>query len=105
MKEFSHFFYEYFSKLGMSDIGAKYLNMVILVLATLLIIFIIDVIIRRILLNLFTKFSEKTKTHFDDYVVKNKVPMNVAHIIPLLIALEFVPFAFVDFPYFENVVE
>lgn len=89
----------------MSDLGAKYLNMAVLVLATLLIIFITDLIIRRILLNLFTKFSEKTKTHFDDYVVKNKVPRNVAHIIPLLIALEFVPFAFVDFPYFENVVE
>ncbi|WKK64627.1 mechanosensitive ion channel family protein [Lutimonas zeaxanthinifaciens] len=105
MKEFSHFFYNYFIKLGMSDLGAKYLNMAVLVLATLLIIFITDLIIRRILLNLFTKFSEKTKTHFDDYVVKNKVPRNVAHIIPLLIALEFVPFAFVDFPYFENVVE
>ncbi|MCA0931908.1 mechanosensitive ion channel family protein [Lutimonas saemankumensis] len=105
MKEFSHFFYDYFVKLGMTDLGAKYLNMAILVLATLLIIFVIDIIIRRILLNLFTKFSEKTKTHFDDYVVKNKVPRNVAHIIPLLIALEFVPFAFVDFPYFENIVE
>ena len=89
----------------MSDISAKYLNMAILVLATLLIILIIDVIIRRILLNLFTKFSEKTKTRFDDYVVKNKVPRNVAHIIPLLIALEFAPFVFVDFPYFENIVE
>lgn len=89
----------------MPDTGAKYLNMAILALATLLIIFIIDIIIRRILLNLFTRFSEKTKTHFDDYVVENKVPRNVAHIIPLLIALEFAPFIFVDFPYFENIAE
>ncbi|UCE94300.1 MAG: mechanosensitive ion channel, partial [Flavobacteriaceae bacterium] len=105
MKEFSHFFYDYFIKIGMPDTGAKYLNMAILALATLLIIFIIDIIIRRILLNLFTRFSEKTKTHFDDYVVENKVPRNVAHIIPLLIALEFAPFIFVDFPYFENIAE
>lgn len=105
MSKLSHFFYEYFLKLGLSEISSKYMNMIVLLLFTLVIIVIIDLVIRKFLLNLFTKFSERTKTHFDDYVVKNKVPRNVAHIIPLLIALEFVPFVFVDFNYMENLVE
>lgn len=105
MSKLSHFFYDYFLKLGLSDVSSRYLNMIILLIFTLMIIVIIDLVIRKFLLNLFAKFSEKTKTHFDDYVVKNKVPRNVAHIIPLLIALEFVPVVFVGFDYMENLVE
>jgi len=105
MSEFSHFFYQYFLKLGLTDLTAKYLNMAVLLLIMLIVIIIVDLVIRKVLLNLFTKLSEKTKTHFDDYVVQNKVPRNVAHIIPLLVALEFTPFVFVDFEYLENMVE
>ncbi len=84
---------------------AKYLNMVVLLLIMLVVLILIDVVIRKFLLNLFTRFSQKTKTHFDDYVVQNKVPRNVAHIIPLLIALELVPMVFIDFDYLENLAE
>lgn len=104
MNGLSHVFYEYFLRVGLSEVAAKYLNMAALLLIMLVVIIIVDLLIRRFLLNLFTKFSEKTKTHFDDYVVQNKVPRNVAHIIPLLIALEFAPIALVDFPYFQNIV-
>ena len=105
MNEFSHFFYQYFLELGLTEISAKYLNMTALLFIMLIVIVIVDIVIRKFLLNLFTRLSEKTKTHFDDYVVKNKVPRNVAHIIPLLIALEFTPIALVDFEYLENLVE
>ena len=105
MNEFSHYFYQYFLELGLTEVSAKYLNMTVLLLIMVIVILIIDVVIRKFLLNLFTRLSEKTKTHFDDYVVKNKVPRNVAHIIPMLIALEFVPIALVDFDYLENLVE
>lgn len=101
MNNLSHFFYQYFIDLGLSDLASKYLNLTILLIAMLLIILITDFVIRKFLLNLFIKFSEKTKTHFDDYVVNNKVPRNVAHIIPLLIALELSPIVFVDFEYLE----
>lgn len=104
MESLSHFFYEYFLRLGTSEVTAKYLNMVALLVIMLIVIVIVDLLIRKFLLNLFTKFSEKTKTHFDDYVVQNKVPRNVAHIIPLLIALEFAPIALVDFSYLQNLV-
>ena len=105
MDQISHFFYQYFLKIGLTDQSAKYLNLAALLLIMLVIIIVADLVIRKFLLNLFTRFSEKTKTHFDDYVVKNKVPRNVAHIIPLLIALELVPIVFVDFDYLENLVE
>ncbi|MEL4454726.1 mechanosensitive ion channel family protein [Lutimonas vermicola] len=104
MTDISHFFYRYFLQLGVSEAGAKYLNMAALLLVMLIVIVIADLLIRKFLLNLFTRFSEKTKTRFDDFLVINKVPRNVAHIIPLLIALEFTPIALADFDYLENII-
>ncbi len=104
MNDLSHYFYQYFINLGLTDMTSKYLNLAILLIGMLLIILITDFVIRKFLLNLFVKFAEKTKTHFDDYVVNNKVPRNVAHIIPLLLALELTPIVFVDFDLIEDVV-
>ena len=104
MNDLSHYFYQYFINLGLTESTSKYLNLTILLIGMLVIILVSDFVIRKFLLNLFIKFSEKTKTHFDDYVVSNSVPRNVAHIIPLLIALELVPIVFVDFDVVENIV-
>jgi len=76
-----------------------------LLLAVLILVFLVDFIIRKILLNLFNKFAEKSKTNFDDILVKNKVPRNIAHIVPLIVALELVPSVFIDFQAFDNIVE
>ena len=38
-------------------------------------------------------------------MVSNKAPRNIAHIIPLFIALELIPIVFVDFDYFESLVK
>ncbi|MGK0449216.1 MAG: miniconductance mechanosensitive channel, partial [Polaribacter sp.] len=53
---------------------------------------------------LFTQFAAKTKTNFDNLLVKNKAPRNIAQIIPLIIALELSPLVFNDFSFFENIV-
>ncbi|MEL0456349.1 mechanosensitive ion channel domain-containing protein [Flavobacteriaceae bacterium SZ-1-7] len=97
--------YDYLLSLGLSENMAQYLKTAILLVGLLLIIFIIDFIIRRILIVAFTQFAQRSKTNFDDILVANKTPRNVAHIIPFLIALEFVPNVFSDFPDFENFVE
>ena len=43
--------------------------------------------------------------NFDDILVTNKLPRNVAHIIPLLLLIEFVPQVFSDFPVVEDIIE
>lgn len=105
MDNLKHLFYEYLITAGISETLAKYLNMVALLIALLIIIFIIDFIVRKILLTVFTNFASKTKSNFDDILVSNKVPRNIAHIIPLLIALKFIPIVFSDFDYTEKIVE
>ncbi|TJY33396.1 mechanosensitive ion channel family protein [Pontimicrobium aquaticum] len=105
MDYFKHLLYDYFISLGMSSTTASYLNMLALFIGLLILVFIIDFIVRRILLTMFSKLAEKSKSNFDDIMVKNKVFRNVAHIIPLIVAIEYVPMVFLDFPYWENIIE
>lgn len=105
MDYFRHLLYDYFISLGVSSSTASYLNMIALLIGLLILVFIIDFIVRRILLTMFSRLAEKSKSNFDDIMVKNKVFRNVAHIIPLIVAVEYVPMVFSDFPYWENIIE
>lgn len=101
MNAVKHFIYDYFIRLGVSDDLAKYLNMLALATTLFILIFCIDFIIRKVLIGVFSQFASRSKTNFDDFLVINKVPRNIAHIIPLLIALEFNAIVFIDFQNFE----
>ncbi len=103
--DFHHVLYDYLISVGMTDTSSKYLNMLALLIALLIICFLIDFLIRKILVSTFNRFASRSKSNFDDILVKNKVPRNIAHIIPLLIAIEFIPTVFFDFQYIENIIE
>ncbi|WP_343329837.1 mechanosensitive ion channel family protein [Polaribacter staleyi] len=100
-----HLLYDYLVTEGFSTTWAAYINMFTLLIGVLIITFIIDFVIKKILVQLFTQFAIKSKTNFDDLLVKNKVPRNIAHIIPLIFALEFTPLVFIDFQYIENIIQ
>lgn len=105
MNGLSHFIYDHLISLGMPEVTAKYLNMIGLLILLFLVLVITDLVIRKFILNFFVQFSKKTKTNFDNYLVSNKVPRNVAHIIPLIIALNYLPLVFIDFPNTESFLE
>jgi len=100
-----HAIYDYLVQQGMLESAAVYVNALALALALLLVAVLIDLIVKKIIIELFIRFTASTQTNFDDLLVTNKVPNNVAHIIPLLVVLEFLPQVFVDFPYFERLFE
>jgi len=100
-----HVILNFLTDKGFSEHVAQYLNMLILLIGLLIIIIIVDLIIKKTLIVGFSKFAERSKTNFDDLLIANKVPRNIAHIIPLLIAIKFVPNVFSDFYNFENIIE
>lgn len=105
MKENIHFIYSYLVEIGIAETTARYLNMIALLIGALIIIFFIDYVVRRILRSVSARIAKRSKTNFDDILISNKLPRNVAHIIPLILALEFVPTIFKDFPYLENIIK
>ena len=100
-----HIFYDYLIDLGLSESTAGYLNAAALLIGLLIVALILDLIIKRIIIGVFAQFAGKTRTNFDDLLIQNNVPRNVAHIVPLLLVLEFIPQVLVDFPYVENLIE
>ena len=105
MEKYTHILFDHLSALGWQESGAKFLNMLAMLLVLLVFLAIVDTLIRRVILNQFAKIADKTQTQFDDFLVANKVPRNIAHIIPLLIALALSPFIFIDYPEYEIVIE
>ena len=105
MLSIRHYIYDLLIEQGVSENTAQYLNMLALLLGLLIIAFIVDYITKRILWKFSASIANRTKTNFDNILISNKLPRNVAHIIPLIILIEFVPDVFSDFTYFENIVE
>jgi miniconductance mechanosensitive channel len=69
-----------------------------------IIIFVSDFIARKLLLQAFTKFAERTTTNFDDLLVSHKAPRNIAHLVPLYITIQLFPTVFYDYPQFESAI-
>ncbi|WP_111682608.1 mechanosensitive ion channel family protein [Winogradskyella tangerina] len=105
MHNLRHTIYDWLIENGIAADTAKYLNMIILLVGLLLIAFIVDYVTKRLLWKFSSSLAKRTKTNFDDILIKNKLPRNIAHIIPLMLLIEFVPDVFSDFPYIENIIE
>ena len=68
----------------------------VLFIGLILIIILVDYVIRKTLLATFSRIAAKSKTDFDDILVINNVPRNIAHFVPFIIAYKFIPSLFFD---------
>lgn len=93
------------SKTGMSPSIADWTSIILLVFAVLLLIFLLDFIIRTIIRVVFTKIANRSKTTFDDIMIAHKVPRNIAHIFPLIIAYKSIPNIFFEHPQWQFFLE
>lgn len=103
MSKFAHFFYDYFISIGSSSAFSKYMNLLILLVIVAGVILTIDYIIKIIIRRISARIATGTKTQFDDILINNKLPRNVAHVPAIILFHYWVPFIFVDFPKTENI--
>lgn len=82
---------EFLISSGIKASIADWFSVLTLLFFTLSIIFLLDFIIRRIIRVVFVKIANRSKTNFDDIMVNHKVPRNIAHIFPLIIAYKTIP--------------
>ncbi|MCX2719615.1 mechanosensitive ion channel family protein [Lentiprolixibacter aurantiacus] len=101
--ESNHGLYDYFVGLGIPDTTAAYLNFGTLFMAMLLIAFLVDFVLWRILRVVSTRMARSTRTNFDDILITNRVPRKLAHIVPLLLIYELLPWVFTDFEYAQTI--
>ena len=94
--------YEYLVAKGWKPETAIYLNLIVGVLVIAILAFIADYIVRRFLISVAHRVAPKTKNNFDDFLIKNKLPQNLAHLVPALLIEQSISLLFIDFPNFEQ---
>lgn len=83
---------------GVPDYWASVINTLLLLVAVLMVLIILDVIIRKVVVQGFKAFSNKSKTTFDDFLAASNFPRYIAHTIPLAILWSVIPVIFRDYP-------
>src|SRR5690606_11966391 len=59
---------------------------------------IVYYVLRRFLVNALAIFAKRSKTQFDDHLVRNRAMAQLARLVPLLISIQFIPVVFSAFP-------
>ncbi|MGB2760424.1 MAG: mechanosensitive ion channel domain-containing protein [Maribacter stanieri] len=97
--DFHRILYNYLVEAGLTETSASYLNLTILLVIALVLAWFLDLIIWKVLRSVSLRLARKSKTNFDNFLVANRVPRYLAHILPLSILVELVPFGFIGFEY------
>jgi miniconductance mechanosensitive channel len=97
MKELSQILNQYLMEIGMTDENTLILYVLILSLISLIGLYVIDFICKKIIRVVFIKFAKKSKSRFDDILITNRTPRYIAHLIPFSISLFIIPFIFNEF--------
>jgi miniconductance mechanosensitive channel len=97
--KYINFIKDYLINNGVADFWAKIINLVIVLSLLIIIAYVLDRVLRRIIIKVFDIFSVKTTTTFDDFLAQSKFSRYIAHIIPLLFLKAFVPIVLKGFPF------
>lgn len=84
--------------LGMSDDLAIFLKISIFIIVTLLLSYLSNVIVKKIIISVVTTIIKKSKTKFDDIFLHRKVFNRLSHLAPALIIFFLTPLIFQDSP-------
>lgn len=92
------FFQDYFIERGMSESMAHFLTMLGSLAVVVLLVIAIKYVTKKIVIRGFEAFSHKTKTTFDDFLVKSNFPRWVSNILPLVVVYLTFPVIFEEYP-------
>ena len=82
---------ELFNRLGINPTITDYLEAITYVLIIGLIALIFWMIAKRLFRLIFSNISKRTKSKFDDFLIKNKIPETLALFPPLLLLMGLLP--------------
>ena len=83
--QYLHHFMKYLKQLGVTGIYVEMLSVFLNGFIFLILLTLLDRLLKRIIIEGFKIFSNKTKTSFDDFLVLTNFPRYIAHIVPLLL--------------------
>ena len=89
---------EFLSNLGISDQFIKYINLIFLIAIVVVLVYILQVVTRRILTAVLERTSKVKRLSFLQYALNRKLPHYIAMIVPFSLIKGSIPTIFFDFP-------
>ena len=89
---------EFLSNLGISDQFIKYINLIFLIAVVVVLVYILQVLTRRILTAVLERTSKVKRLSFLQYALNRKLPHYIAMIVPFSLIKGSIPTIFFDFP-------
>lgn len=105
MGDIFHWLEELMLRNGVQTQWASYINLMVNLLILMVLAKSMHYFSRRIIISFFVTWARKSKNHFDDYLVRNKVPRLLAHLVPLSVVVPFLPDILSDFPVLANTID
>ena len=84
---------------GVNPTLALYLNLLLNFLVLGIILWGINYVVKTFVIEAFKSFSHRTKTTFDDFLIKTNFPKYIGQILPVIIVYFAVPYILEDFPF------
>ncbi len=84
--------------IGISEEISLYVSLLINVILLFIICYVVYLITKRIIIKIVSTFVKKTKSNWDDILLKEKVFGSISHLAPVIILRLFIPLVFSDFP-------
>jgi miniconductance mechanosensitive channel len=97
--------YTLLKELNFTDNSATYTSFFINIILLISIAYLLDIIFKKILIAILAVLASRTKSSFDDFLVKNKTAKFLAHLIPLLFIYVTVPVILKQFAFWEDIFE
>ena len=95
-------FYDLYLRAGLSDPIAKSLDSITSSFIVLVLAFIVTLIFKKALLVFFNQIAKRTKSNFDDYLIKNKVPATLSYFPGLFVLIWLLPNTLENFSVLKN---
>ncbi len=86
--------YNYWIQIGLNKQIASTFNILIIILGIILLAWLSYLITKKLLVSIITKFIKRTKTDWDDLLLKRKVLTRISHLAPAIIVYFFIKYAF-----------
>ena len=91
MKKIREQLIDYLNNNGLHATISEALVIVLLLIVVIIIGYIVDRIIRKVLLIGFERIIRKSKTDWDDLLIDHKVFNTISHLAPILVIFNFLP--------------
>lgn len=97
MNSISRWMHDHLIKWGIATNIAQYVNLFVLLLITVLLLYVTQYLVRRILRIALIKIIKKTRLDFFQHLLENRLPHFLALTAPLIIIKVAIPIVFADF--------